>query len=60
MIIREQNGVANLLRELGNGIGAEVEGTTRRHLCMFSESNEPMENSEMRVDGTHGLSQLIL
>ena len=53
MIIWEQNGVANLLRELRNGIGAEVEGTTRRHLCTFSESNEPMKNWEMRIDGTH-------
>ena len=53
MIIREQNGVANLLRELRNRIKSEVEGTTRRHLCTFSESNEPMKNWEMRIDGTH-------
>ena len=31
MIIREQNGMASLLRELRNGIGAEIEGTNRRH-----------------------------
>ena len=52
--------MANLLRELRNRIKSEVEGTTKRHLCTFSESNEPMKNSEMRIDGTHGLSQLIL
>ena len=48
MITREQNGMANLLKELRNEIRAEVEETTRRHLNTFSDDDELSRNH--RVD----------
>ena len=48
MITREQNGMANLLKELRNEIRAEVEETTRRHLNTFSDDEELSRNH--RVD----------
>ena len=60
MIIREQNGMASLLREHRSRIRAEIEGTTRRHLSTFSESDESMRNEDMSTDGTHERIQLIL
>ena len=60
MIIWEKNGKASLLRELLNGIGAETEGTNRRHLSTFSESDEPSRNDEMITNSTHERMKWVL
>ena len=52
--------MASLLRELRNGIKAEIEGKTRRHLSTFSESDEPMKNEELSTDGTNRRIRLAL
>ena len=54
MITREQNGMANLLKELRNEIRAEVEETTRRHLNTFSDDDELSRNHRVD-DDTHAL-----
>ena len=58
MITREPKWMASLLRELRNGIKAEIEETTRRHLSTFSESDELMKNEELSTDGTDCVSHL--
>ena len=60
MIIREQNGMAGLLRELRNGIEAEIEGTNRRPVSTFSEHDEPSRNDEVITNCTHERIQLVL
>ena len=60
MIIREQNGMASLLRELRNGIKPEIEGTNRPRSSTVSESDEPSRNDEVITNSTHERIQLVL
>ena len=60
MITREQSGMAGFMRELRNGIKAELEGSHRRQLGAHSESDEPSKNDEMITSSTHGRIQLAL
>ena len=59
MIIREQNGVAGLLRELRNGIKAEIERSNKGHLRMHSESDEPSKKGETMTSSTHECIPLV-
>ena len=56
----EQNGMAGLLRELRNGIRAEIDESNTRHLSTHSESDDQPRNDETNTNNTHERIQLVL
>ena len=60
MITREHSGMAELLKELRNGIKAVVEESNRKQLSMHSESDELLKNDGVTSGNTHGHIPLTL